>query len=133
MPFFKPSKDELAEPYAVAVGENAPVAWVASYLAGFAKTLKDDPLQYRSFGPYWWLAKQALLDAGFHGFGAFVDTQVFKDLDYGDIVYNLLAAAVYADIKHDSGDFYENRHECATPDGEFFTYVLEDSDLEVMA
>jgi hypothetical protein len=99
-----------------------------------AKILRDRPLRYRTYGPYWWVVKRALIDAGVTDFGDHIDLEWFDALNYGDPAYNLLAAWAYEDARFASGQIIENPyHVMIQADGEAIEYACDDEEMEAQA
>ena len=105
--------------------------WVDAYLNGVTTLLRKDPLRYRSFGPYWWLVKKALIDRDIYDFGTEIDREWFEDLDYGDEEKNVTAAYLY-DESREGLNIYDDSHLLEQEDGEPYEYLANDSDVESM-
>ncbi len=114
--------------------------WLRKMCGTMAKVLDGDPRSYRSFGPYWWIVKKELLDAGYNQFGDFLDREWLEIMDYGDPVWNLLAGWLYQDHALNNGMIYANGHPIVvTPDEpegaepEDRVYTLADEDMEALS
>lgn len=136
---YKPSEEDLDDLIEETAERNP--NWQKDCLDGIARELHEDPARYRSYGPYWWLLKKALLEAGYREFGSFLDAAWYEKLDYGSSAYNLAAAWGYSDWAAENGSLYALRHTYALRDTEMdevfedeiweeATYVLEDKDME---
>ncbi len=99
-----------------------------------ADMLKKNPMQYRSYGPYWWVVKKILLSFGEDYFGSFLDAEWVEKVTYGDPVWDLLAAWSYSEYALDNGLIYSNGHPVVfiNDDGESEeeAYTLVDDDIE---
>lgn len=107
--------------------------WAEKYLVGIKRLIQVTPLRYRTFGPYWWGLKQALLARGVATFGDGVDREWLEAMSYGDEALDIAAAYTYEDQRMDGGmNIYDENH-ALEDDGEAFDYVLIDSDVERLA
>lgn len=108
--------------------------WVSLYLDGVKKLIKKDPLRYRTFGPYWWLLKKALIDRGDYAFGDEIDLEWFEALDYGSVELNIAAACAYEDDRTDSQcNIHDDSHMLEDENGEAYEYKTGDSEVDSMA
>lgn len=136
MKISKPSAEELAPllNQATQEGKIPEAEWRKGLIASFAKTLRKSPRQYRCFGPYWWIFKAALLEAGEVGFGFGMDAEWRDDLDYGSPSLNLLAAYAYYDSAFERGLIYSNVHTVMAAESDSaIEYTLVDEDMETQA
>lgn len=139
--FEKPQANEFWELKRQALEESGldEDAWKKKIIANIAIILKQNPLQYRSFGPYWWLVKSELIKQGITDFGQDVDAEWFEKADYGNSSTNILAAWAYSDNAIDEGLIYSSEHSVTFLNGEFEdeidvqTYVLVDEEMELQA
>ena len=62
MKISKPSAEELRPLLSQATqeGDIPEDEWHKTLITGFAKMLRKSPLQYRCFGPYWWIFKSLI-------------------------------------------------------------------------
>lgn len=111
----KPDKTELEalRNQATKNGQVPEADWVARNIGLTADVLRREPLRYRSYGPYWWILKQALISHGVDDFGDFVVREWFELADYGSEFHNLLAALLYSNAAMDNGLIYSNAHNVA--------------------
>jgi len=100
--------------------------WLRKMCGTMAKVLDGDPRSYRSFGPYWWIVKKELLDAGYNQFGDFLDREWLEIMDQDHALNN--------------GMIYANGHPIVvTPDEpegaepEDRVYTLADEDMEALS
>lgn len=108
--------------------------WLVNFLAGLVVIIKKDPLRYRTFGPYWWLVKQAMIAHDILTFGNEIDREWFELLDYGNNELNIAAAWLYENGRTDSKcNLYDDSHMLEDGNGEPYEYLISDSDMEVMA
>ena len=140
MKVYKPSMNDLRtlKREATSGGVVPETEWLRKMTETMSKILQGDPRSYRSFGPYWWIVKKALLDAGHSQFGDFLDLEWLEYMDYGDPVWNMLAAWQYQDHALNNGMIYTNQHPVVvTPDEpegagpEDRVYTLADEDMEL--
>ena len=124
----------LLEEATTAANQNE-AAWVKRLLAGMEATLTGDPLQYRAYGPYWWVLKREMQNAGMKLIeqAPHMDRDWAAQMDYGQTKWNLLAAWAYAEIRFEGGLFYDPEHTLADEDGEFVYFVSADEDMEMLA
>lgn len=112
---YKPSveKLELLRSGATQNGKVSESEWVKKCCVETARILRKDPLRYRSYGPYWWVQKRAMIDNDINDFGDFVDQEWHDLVDYGNNFLNLLAALIYSNSAMDMGLIYSNSHNIA--------------------
>lgn len=135
MKIAKPSTDELSPLLSRPTqgGAISEAEWRKKLIKSFAETLRKSPLQYRCFGPYWWIFKTLLLEEGETAFGTGMDAEWKADMDYGKPSLNLLAAYAYYDSAFDQGLIYSNTHTVVSAeDGSVMEYVLVDEDMETL-
>ena len=139
---YKPDTEALRNLKATALknGSVTPEEWRAKFLKSVATIVTSNPKQYHSYGPYWWLLKRELIADGYGQFGDTVDAEWVEKLDYGDWIYNLLAAWVYAEQAIDLGLIYSERHSIPMVSGdgsagaeEYIEYVLIDEEVDILA
>lgn len=141
MKLYKPSVDELnlIRPGATNNGAVSEEDWVEKCCKETARILRKDPLRYRSYGPYWWVQKKAMIDAGIEDFGDTVDLEWFEKVDYGNKFLNLLAALMYSNSAMDMGLIYANAHNVAflseeeAIEHDVQVYTLADDEVEILA
>lgn len=139
--FEKPQASELAELKRNVLIESSldEDSWRRKIVDNIANILRNNPLQYRSFGPYWWVVKQALLNRGITDFGKDIDAEWFEKTDYGNEGMNILAAWAYSDQAIENGFIYSSDHSVTYLQGEnedeidIQTYVLADEEMELQA
>ena len=131
MTIWKPTAEDLQPSIDAA---KASGDWVTSYLSGIKALIKKNPLRYRTFGPYWWLIKKALIDRGETTFGAEIDREMFEALDYGSEELNIAAAYAYENERTEGQiNVYDESHMLEDGDGEPYEYVTGDSEVDSMA
>jgi hypothetical protein len=128
----KPTKEELTPLFIEATENQTAQQWEQRLIQAIALILRKRPLRYRTYGPYWWVVKRALIDAGVTDFGDHIDQEWFDAVDYGDPAYNLLAAWAYEDTRFSvTGQMIENPyHVLVDADGEPFEFVAGDEEME---
>jgi hypothetical protein len=130
----KPTKEELTPLFIEATENQTAQKWEQRLIQAIADILRERPLRYRTYGPYWWVVKRALIDAGVTDFGDHIDQEWFDALNYGDPAYNLLAAWAYEDARFAGGQMIENPYHTLTDaDGEAIEYACNDEQMEAMA
>jgi hypothetical protein len=130
----KPTEADLAPLIADAIEKQTLTQWKPIFLATLDAFFKNNPLRYRSYGPWWWLVKKELIASGNFEFGEDVDAEWVEALDYGKAELNLLAAHGYADWRcFMQGAPHEPLHTLELEDGETIDYLLTDTDMEQLA
>ena len=69
-----PTLDAL-KPSQLVSGELSREDWRKRMLEGYKGILLGNPIQYRGFGPFWWILKKEMLDAGIADFGDSLDAE----------------------------------------------------------
>ena len=104
---------------------------------GCLKATREYCLGTRGFGPFWWILKKEMLDAGIADFGDSLDAEWVERIDYGDPVLNILSAYAYAEYAEEYGLLYSSGHtvEFIGDDDEVINddYVLADDFMELRA
>ncbi len=130
----KPTKDELTPLFLEATEGQSGEQWEKRMVDAIAGILRDRPLRYRTYGPYWWVVKRALIDHGVADVGDHIDKEWFEAMDYGDPALNLLAAWAYEDARFASGQMIENPyHVMMQDDGDAIEYACNDEEMEARA
>lgn len=131
-----PTLDAL-KPSQLVSGELSREDWRKRMLEGYKGILLGNPIQYRGFGPFWWILKKEMLDAGIADFGDSLDAEWVERIDYGDPVLNILSAYAYAEYAEEYGLLYSSGHtvEFIGDDDEVINddYVLADDFMELRA
>ena len=105
--------------------------WRDSILKKASKILKNNPRQYRAYGPYWWGFKKLINAAGYINLGDNFEGDVGQLYELPRHV--LLSSLMYAEgVINDGGNVYSSEH-ILMSDGEPLRYVLADIDLEAKA
>ena len=104
-----PTLDAL-KPSQLVSGELSREDWQKRMLEGYKGILLRNPIQYRGFGPFWWILKKEMLDAGIADFGDSLDAEWVERIDYGDPVLNILSAYAYAEYAEEYGLLYSSGH-----------------------
>lgn len=133
MKIVKPTEADLAGLVVEATESQTLTQWRERYLSMLDDFFTRNSLRYRAYGPWWWLVKKEMIAAGNFEFGEEFDAEWVEALDYGRIELNLLAAQGYADWKVETGGMHEPLHTLEMEDGEFFDYLLTDTDMEIRA
>lgn len=121
----KPLRDEALE-------EQSESEMIQAHAQSIARIIKDDPLKYRSYGPYWWAIKAILEDHDIE-FGDDDEPVTREHFNYESEVDLLCAAWAYQQYTIDAGGLYNNIHSFTGDDDEPFDYSIEDTDIESMA
>ena len=130
----KPTEADLKPLYTEALQGQTEESWTEKILSSIAGILRKSPLRYRTYGPFWWLVKEALIDHGYTEFGEHIDIEWLNDLETGDRVYDLLLAWVYEEGRFSVGQMITDPyHSLICADGEPFEYVSGDEEMELKA
>lgn len=116
-------------------------AWMPVYIENVRNELLEDPKRYKSYGMFWWVLKQALIESGVTDFGQSLDKEWIENMTYGDTAHDLAAADAYVDYAIQNGLFYSSTHPYHYLDEESSEkygdecweealYVLSDDDME---
>ena len=130
---------ELLRPEATQNGQVPENEWVKRNCELNAALLRKDPLRYRSFGPYWWVLKEAMRNNGITDFGEFIDKAGCDLCQYDTPFHTLLAAWLYSENAIDMGLIYANEHivyympEDADQENDTMPYVVADDEMELLA
>lgn len=122
------SPAELAAVAADALAAEPREVWRARVLAELAQTLKKWPGAYRTFGPYWWVVKRQLVDAGLHA--GEVKPDALAAIATGDDDLDLLGALLYHGYNVDQMRLDGVTFSVDTDDGDTIDYVLDDPEAE---
>lgn len=138
MQIYKPTEEDLHPLLDEATTEAGQTIeeWMPKLLASLKSILLASPLQYRSYGPYWWLLKKAYIDVGDLAFGIFIDLFWLQAMDYGRPELTLLAAWAYSDARFNRGLATDPSHileEISGDEPEAVEYVSADLDMETLA
>ncbi len=113
--------------------------WIKKITTTLTTILKRRPLQYRTYGAFWWILKKEFIGQGITDFGDHLDLELIELLDYNDTAYNILAAWAYADSMDNIKTIYDNRHTILyLDDSEYgneyrsMEYVLIDENMEIL-
>lgn len=111
--------------------------WIVKFLEIMRRLLKNDIRRYRSFGPYWWIVKEAFLEAGITEFGEYIDSEWLDMTRYDTSFHGLLAALLYSGQSMNMGMIYANSHNVSIEEENGImdeqVYVLADDDMETLA
>lgn len=124
----KPSAEELHSTILQVAGEDLEV-WASAILPVAAKHLKLYPIQYRNYGPYWWVMKKALIDAGYEYFGDEFDAEMLEAMSDSDKSFAVFRAMLYYDYTIDN-DFIGRATHTIVNDGEDEEYTVYDDYVE---
>lgn len=139
MHIYKPAEEAVDAIIAYAKEKNR--AWMPVYLENVHNELLENPMRYKSYGMFWWLLKQALIESGVTDFGQALDKEWIDNMTYGDTARNLAVADAYADYAIQNGLVYSSTHPYSYLDEESSEkygdecweealYVLSDDDME---
>ena len=122
---------DLEQIAAEATAEQTVEEFIDNFTHSVAGLVSDNPLHYRSYGPYWWQVKKALLDAQRGVFDDdYIDREWLDATVYNCPEYALFAAWAYSETRHEEGAQMDSLHIIQTLDGELVEYVLVDEGLE---
>lgn len=124
----KPTKEYVAEAIKSIANDNLE-SWMKAIIPLTAKHLKLNPIQYRNYGPYWWVMKQAMIDAGFAPFGFDIDAEMFEAMADPDTSFSVFRAMLYYDYSTEN-DFIGRATHTIMDNGEDVEYTIYDSDAE---
>ncbi len=140
MPIAKPSIEDLQpllEEATIEAGQTEEV-WIERLLGSLDSILAANPLRYRSYGPFWWHLKKALMDrgqrsgTGIFSRATFIDLDWLQAIDYGELKWNLLAAWAYGEGRLQSGLIYDPEHVLTDDGGEPVEYISADEEMEML-
>lgn len=138
--FVRPSNKEL-DLLKLEATQNGTVSvedWIKKFVISFTKLLKKDPLQYRSYGAFWWIIKKELIELGIKDFGEHIDLEFIEFLDYKDRVYNILASWAYMNSQEEIKTIHDNVHTMLYFDDDIgneyksMEYILIDEEMEIL-
>jgi hypothetical protein len=124
----KPTKEDITDAIKSIVAGDL-TTWMNIVLPLTAKHLKINPIQYRNYGPYWWVIKKAMLDAGFAPFGQDIDIEMFEAMTDSDTAFSVFRAMLYYDYSTEN-DFIGRATHTIVDNGEDVEYTLFDNDAE---
>ena len=101
------------------------VLWKIKMLNGINRLIQENPLRYRSYGPFWWSIKQMLISNGFDLDCGALEKNYYA---YQEDDYNLAAGVLLA-IEWSENYFGTNEFDLVIG-AETHHYVLEDSGME---
>ncbi|MBE0507503.1 MAG: hypothetical protein IBX50_12430 [Marinospirillum sp.] len=102
------------------------------YIRSLAGMLKRSPSMYLSFGPWWWVLKSEMINAGILDFGDETDAEVLEMLSYNNTDMNCAACYVAQSAAFDEYSTHTHDRTVVDLDGEPFVYRLADSTMEMM-
>jgi len=106
--------------------------FISAFTGGLLATLKADPRQYRSYGPYWWPLKSMLIDAGYAGvFGSELEQGTLQHYTLDSQAMTLAAAWAYQQYQIGEGKLRTSSHQLEMEDGETYEYELADTEMEM--
>lgn len=124
----KPTKEDIASAIKVIANEDLE-NWKNVVLPLTAKHLRIYPIQYRNYGPYWWVIKKAMIDAGLKTFGTDIDLEMFEAMSDEDTAFSVFRAMLYYDYSTEN-DFIGRATHTIVDNGEDVEYTLFDNDAE---
>ncbi|GKT06955.1 hypothetical protein [Desulforhabdus sp. TSK] len=123
----KPGREDVA---GIVASLGSLSDWSKGFLPLLASHLRKNPVQYRNFGPWWWVVKKAMLDAGFAPFGQDVDAEMLEAmLDPEDPAFSLLLAQIYYEFSLENHFVGQATH-TMVDNGEDVEYTVYDHDAE---
>ena len=134
----KPTEEDLQPLLSEATTEAGQTVeeWIPRLLASIKAVLLASPLQYRSYGPYWWALKRAYIDSKDMTFGTFIDLSWLQAMEYGKPELDLLAAWAYSDSRFNRGLMTDPWHileDISEDEPEAIEYISVDPDMETLA
>jgi hypothetical protein len=128
----KPTQEELAKSVATLTdgGKVALADWAGGFLPVLSRHLRENPVQYRNFGPWWWSVKKAMLDAGLAPFGQDYDAEMVEAMAYPEAPFlAVVCGMLYYDQSMDNQFIGQATH-TIVENGEDVEYTLYDHDAE---
>ena len=127
-----PTKEEMLQFQNLATdgGKISLREWAQAYLVGLSSALRKSPELYRNFGPWWWIVKHAMLEAGQTPLGTHIDAEMLEAMEHEDgRWFSVLCAAAYQENSLETQWVGQSTHVIVT-DGEDSEYVIYDHGAE---
>lgn len=122
--------ENLDQVIGIATQNQSEEEWIEKGLKGIAGLVSRDPIEYRTFGIYWWPVKAALVARNL--IAGTVDAGELEKTDTGELRHNLAGALMFHE--HCTNTFInDNKLTVSNGDGESEEYILVDEELEAMA
>lgn len=106
--------------------------WMISVLTSMRDMVTKDPINYRSFGMYWWSIKSLMINQGLLSNQYTVDNDIVKEVSLGSELLDVAAALSFHQQSFDSQSSKNNSSSVFNKDGESMDYMLLDDDFEMM-
>jgi hypothetical protein len=130
---YKPSEQDLQPLLQEAMANQTKEVWIEKFLENLRKVLLQNPVQYRTFGPYWWILKKVYIDHGDLIFGEFIDLEWNTAMDYGTPELNIMASFVYEELRTSKNMIDDPFHTMESVDGgDSVEFASSDPDMEMM-
>lgn len=101
--------------------------WAKRTLKGISKLVTNEPVRYRSYGPFWWPIKRMLANAGlsFETLEAKTNRYLYLDENH-NLAAGVLIAMEWAVLHYGVNEYrlIQNDREAS--------YVLEDPEMEIL-
>lgn len=125
-----PTREEVAQVISDTVKNGDLEQWSKRIINSAIKHLKENPDQYRNYGPYWWTLKKAIVESGFGLFGEDYDAEMVDAVSQdGDNPFALFLSMIYYDYSMENMFIGQSNHMIAV-DGEDREYIISDNDIE---
>jgi len=125
-----PTREEVAQIMSDTVKSGDLEQWSKRIVSAAIEHLKENPDQYRNYGPYWWTIKKAMIDSGFGLFGSDYDMEMVEAVSQGeDQAFAIFISMVYYDYSMENMFVGQSSHMIAV-DGEDREYIIADNDVE---
>lgn len=122
--------EALDEIVGLATQNQTEAEWMAKALSNIAALVQKNPLEYRTFGVFWWPVKSMLIDAKLL-YGA-KDAEYEVSCSAGSKARDLAGALAYHE--HCTRNFMNSNYLTVTDDeGSMTEFVLADDELEMLA
>lgn len=121
--------EQLQQTIARATEKQTREQWMAKALKGIARMVQAKPIEYRTFGAWWWAIKKQLVDADL--LTGTVKPEKFDAITTGDVEKDMAGALAYHEFTSDSMS-YPNHFTFDTEDGDTIDYVLFDDEMELL-
>ena len=127
----KPTAEDLQPYIAESIAEGTTIhEVVSSFMPVISKHLLANPIQYRNFGPWWWIVKKNMIDAGYTPFGSEFDAEMVEAMSYPDNPdMAIIAGMAYYEASLEN-QFVGQATHVIVDNGEDVEYLVYDADAE---
>lgn len=127
----KPTAEDLQQYIAESLAEGKTIQeMVTSFMPVLSKHLLSNPIQYRNFGPWWWVIKKRMIDAGYMPFGPEFDAEMVEAMTYPENAeMSVIAGMAYYEGSLEN-QFVGQATHVIVDNGEDVEYLVYDADAE---